>query len=117
MEKKCLIVLAFGVVICLLFGVGGCEIPSAKFERTVELSGPLSAGYSFKAKTHNGSITVEGRDENGCDVTAVTTGRATSVETAKDIAERTKVSLKTSGNKITVAKTQFLSLQANFFVS
>lgn len=102
MEKKCFAVLAFGVVICLLFGIGGCVIPSAKYERTVELSAPLSAGYSFKAKTHNGSITVDGRDEDGCDVTAVITGRATSVETAKDIADRTKVRLKTSGNKITV---------------
>ncbi len=86
MEKKCLVVLAFGVVICLLFGVVGCDIPTAKYERTVQLSAPLSAGYSFKAETHNGSITVEGRDEDGCDVTAVITGRASSVETAKDIA-------------------------------
>jgi hypothetical protein len=102
MEKKRLTVLAFGVVICLLFSVGGCDIPSAKFERTVELSAPLSAGYSFKAETHNGSITVEGRDEDGCDVTAVITGRASKVETAKDIADKTKVRLKNSGNKITV---------------
>ncbi|MBW8038726.1 MAG: hypothetical protein FVQ85_01860 [Planctomycetes bacterium] len=102
MEKNCLVVLTFGVVICLLLGVGGCEIPSAKYERTVQLSAPLSAGYSFKAETHNGSITVEGRDEDGCDVTAVITGRASSVETAKDIADRTKVRLKNSGNKITV---------------
>jgi DUF4097 and DUF4098 domain-containing protein YvlB len=102
MEKKCLVVLAFGVVICLLFGVSGCDIPSAKYERTVQLSAPLSAGYSFKAETHNGSITIEGRDEDGCDVTAVITGRASSVETAKDIADRTKVRLKNSGNKITV---------------
>ncbi|MGB2808572.1 MAG: DUF4097 family beta strand repeat-containing protein [Sedimentisphaerales bacterium] len=101
MEKKCL-VLAFGVVICLLLVVSGCDIPSAKFERTVQLSAPLSEDYSFKAETHNGSITVEGRDEDGCDVTAVITGRATSVETAKDIADRTKVRLKNSGNKITV---------------
>jgi hypothetical protein len=102
MEKKCLTVLAFGVVICMLFGINGCEIPSAKYERTVQLSAPLSAGYSFKAKTHNGSITVEGRNEDGCDVTAIITGRASSVETAKDIADKTKVRLKNSGNKITV---------------
>lgn len=102
MEKKCLAVLAFGIVICLLFGVGGCDIPTAKYEKTVQLSAPLSAGYSFKAKTHNGSITVEGREEEGCEVTAVITGRARSVETAKDIADRTKVRLKNSGNKITV---------------
>ncbi|MHC4084529.1 MAG: DUF4097 family beta strand repeat-containing protein [Planctomycetota bacterium] len=102
MEKKCLVMLAFGAVICLLFGVSGCDIPTAKYERTVQMSAPLSAGYSFKAETHNGSITVEGREEDGCDVTAVITGRASSVETAKDIADKTKVSLKNSGNKITV---------------
>ncbi|MDH4240517.1 MAG: DUF4097 family beta strand repeat-containing protein [Phycisphaerae bacterium] len=102
MEKKDLVVFVFGVVICLLLGAGGCDIPSAKYERTVQLSAPLSAGHSFKAETHNGSITVEGRDEEGCDVTAVITGRASSVETAKDIADRTKVRLKNSDNKITV---------------
>jgi DUF4097 and DUF4098 domain-containing protein YvlB len=102
MEKKCLVVSAFCVVIFLLFGAGGCEIPTAKFERTVELSAPLSAGHSFKAETHNGAITVDGREEEGCEVTAVITGRARDMETAKDIADRTKVSLKNSGNKITV---------------
>lgn len=102
MEKKCLVVSSFCVVIFLLFGAGGCEIPTAKFERTVQLSAPLSAGHSFKAETHNGAITVDGREEEGCEVTAVITGRAKDVETAKDIADRTKVSLKNSGNKITV---------------
>lgn len=102
MEKKCLVVSAFCVVICLLFGAGGCEIPTAKFERTVQLSAPLTAGYSFKAETQNGSITVEGREEEGCEVTAVITGRAPSMETAKDIADRTEVRLKNSDNKITV---------------
>ncbi len=102
MKKKFLVVSAFGIVIFLLFGAGGCEIPTAKFERTVELSAPLSAGHSFKAETHNGSITVEGRDEEGCEVTAVITGRAKDVETAKDIADRTEVRLKNSDNTITV---------------
>jgi DUF4097 and DUF4098 domain-containing protein YvlB len=102
MEKKFLVLSAFCVVIFLLFGAGGCEIPTAKFERTVRLSAPLSADHSFKAETHNGAITVEGRDEEGCEVTAVITGRAKDMETAKDIADRTKVRLKSSDNKITV---------------
>ncbi|NIP24300.1 MAG: DUF4097 family beta strand repeat protein [Phycisphaerae bacterium] len=106
MEKKFLLVSAFLVIIFLLFGSGGCEIPTAKFERTVQLSAPLSAGHSFKAETHNGAITVDGREEEGCEVTAVITGRAKSVETAKDIADRTKVELKNSGNKITVEITK-----------
>ena len=102
MEKKFLLASAFLVVIFLLFCAGGCEIPTAKFERTVKLSAPLSAGHSFKAETHNGAITVDGRKEEGCEVKAVITGRASSTETAKDIADRTKVELKNSDNKITV---------------
>jgi hypothetical protein len=102
MAKKFLVVSALCVVTFLLFGAAGCEIPTAKFERTVELSAALSAGHSFKAETHNGAITVDGREEDSCEVKAVITGRAKSVETAKDIADRTKVSLKKSGNKITV---------------
>jgi len=102
MEKNCLLVLTAGIVICLLFGVNGCEIPSAKYERTVRLSAPLAAGSSFKAQTHNGSITVNGQDTSGCDLTATITGRASTEETAKELAEKTKVRLNTSGDKLTV---------------
>ena len=59
MEKNCLIALTVGIAICLLFGVGGCEIPSAKYERTIWLSAPLAAGSSFKAQTHNGAVICE----------------------------------------------------------
>jgi len=118
MNKKNCVALTVSIAVCLLLGITGCEIPSAKYERTVQLSAPLSAGYSFKAETHNGSITVEGRDEEGCDVTAVITGRASSVETAKDIADRTKVRLKNSGNKITVEiKKPMLGLHESVSVS
>lgn len=102
MKKKNCLALIFSIAVCLLLGAVGCDIPSAKYERTLQLSAPLSAGHSFTAETHNGSITVEGRDEEGCDVTAVITGRASSLETAKDIADRTKVKLKNSDNKMTV---------------
>jgi DUF4097 and DUF4098 domain-containing protein YvlB len=102
MEKNCLIALTVGIAICLLFGVSGCEIPSAKYERSVRLSAPLAAGSSFAAETYNGSITVNGRDTTGCDLTATITGRASTEETAKELAEKTKVRLNTSDNKLIV---------------
>jgi len=102
MEKQCLVILTVSAVICLLLSVSGCEIPSAKYERTVQLSVPLSAGSSFAAKTHNGSITVNGSDAAGCSLTATITGRASTEETAKELADKTKVRLNTSGDKIKV---------------
>ena len=102
MEKNYWITLIVGVVICSLLGVNGCEFPSAKYEMTVDLSAPLAAGASFAAQTHNGSITIEGRDEAGCDLTATIMGRASTEEKAKELAEKTKVRLNGSGDKLTV---------------
>jgi hypothetical protein len=102
MEKKCLVLLTVSIVIYSLLGVTGCEIPSAKYEMTVHMSAPLAEGSSFAARTHNGAITVDGREETGCDLTAIITGRASSVERAKGLAEKTKVSLKTDGDKLNV---------------
>jgi hypothetical protein len=102
MKKNYWITLIVGVVICSLLCVTGCEIPSAKYEMTVQMSAPLSTGSSFAAQTHNGSITIEGKDEAGCDLTATITGRASTEEKAKELAEKTKVSLKTDGDKLTV---------------
>lgn len=102
MWKKNQVALIAGITVCLLLGISGCEIPSAKYEITVQMSAPLAAGSSFAARTHNGSITIDGREESGCDLTAIITGRAATVEKAKGLAEKTKVSLKTDGDKLTV---------------
>jgi hypothetical protein len=102
MEKKCLVLLTFSIVICSLLGVTGCEIPSAKYEMTVHMSAPLAAGSSFSARTHNGAITVDGREATGCDLTATIIGWASTEEKAKELAEKTKVSLKNDGDKLNV---------------
>ena len=102
MWKKNCVVLIVSIAVCSLLGVNGCEFPSAKYEMRVQMSAPLAAGSSFAAQTHNGSITIDGRDETGCDLTATITGRASTEEKAKELAEKTKVRLKNSGNKITV---------------
>ncbi len=102
MKNKNCAVLIVGITTCLLFGITGCEIPSAKYEMTVQMSAPLAAGSSFAGQTHNGSITVNGREETGCDLTATITGRASTEEKAKELAKKTKVSLTTDGDKLTV---------------
>ena len=102
MEKNFWITLIAGIVICSLLGFSGCEIPTSKYEITVNMSAPLAAGSSFAAKTHNGAITIAGREETGCDLTATIIGWASTDEKAKGLAEKTKVSLKTDGDKLTV---------------
>jgi len=102
MWKKNQLALIAGITICLLLGTTGCEIPTAKYEMTVHMSAPLAAGSSFSAQTHNGFITIAGREETGCDLTATITGRASTEEKAKELAEKTKVSLKADGDKLNV---------------
>jgi len=102
MWKKNQVALIAGITVCLLLGITGCEIPTAKYEITVHMSAPLAAGSSFSARTHNGAITIAGREETGCDLTAIITGWASTEEKAKELAEKTKVSLKNDGDKLNV---------------
>ena len=101
--------LSLGCLLCLLIVVGGCCIrfggcgwPQVKFERVVQLSAPTSAGGTFTAKTHNGSITITGSDVADCNVTAKITGRAMSTEGAKKIAEETTIKLEPFGDGLAV---------------
>ncbi len=91
-------------LLCLLVdGVGSCiNIARAKYERTVQLSAPLSPGSNFSAQTHNGSITIAGADIADCNLTATIVGRARTEEAAKKIAEQTTIKLIPSANKLTV---------------
>jgi hypothetical protein len=90
-------------LLCLLaVGVGSCiSIARAKYERTVQLSAPLSPGSNFTAQTHNGSITIAGADITDCNLTATIIGRARTEEGAKKIAEQTTIKLIPSANKLT----------------
>ena len=91
-------------LLCLLaVGVGSCiNIGRAKYERTVQLSAPLSPGSNFSAQTHNGSITIAGANIADCNLTATIVGRAMTEEGAKKIAEQTTIKLIPSSNKLTV---------------
>ncbi len=86
-------------VVCLY--AGGC-VPTAKYERIVNLSAPLPAGSLFEAKTHNGYINITGADVTECSVTATITARANTEENAKKLAEKVEVKLIPSGNGLAV---------------
>jgi DUF4097 and DUF4098 domain-containing protein YvlB len=88
----------------------------AKYQRTVQLSAPLSPGSSFAAQTHNGSITIAGTDVTDCNLTATITARATTEEDAKKLAERTKIKLEPFGDKLT-AKIEKPTFRMNKSVS
>ena len=95
-----------GSLLCLLVAAAGCCInigclPQEKYQRTVQLSAPLSPGSSFAAQTHNGSITITGADVTDCNLTATIIARATTEKNAKKLAERIKIKLEPFGGKLT----------------
>ncbi len=96
-------------LLCSLISVAGCYIqirgysyPRARYERTVQLSKPMSAGSLFAAKSNDGWITINGGEITDCNVTATIIARADSDEKARTIAEKTKVKLEQFGSKLTV---------------
>ncbi len=107
MENGLLKKVSLGSLLCLLivaagccFNIGSCAM-RAKYERTVQLSAPLSPGSSFAAQTHNGYITITGADVTDCNLTATIIGQAITEEDAKKIAEQTTVKLEPWGGKLT----------------
>jgi hypothetical protein len=91
----CLVILSAGCCI----NIGGC-LMQAKYERTMQLSAPLSPGSGFEAQTHNGSITVNGADTAECTMTATIVARAATDEEAQELAEQVNVTLVPSGNRL-----------------
>lgn len=107
MENGFLKKVSLGSLLCLLIVAAGCCINigscamRAKYERTVQLSAPLSPGSSFTAQTYNGSITITGADVTDCNLTATIIGRAVTEEDAKKVAEQTTIKLEPFGDKLT----------------
>lgn len=109
MKNGLLTKVSLGCLLCLLMllaggciNIGCCGWPQVKYERTVQLSAPLPPGSVFAAKTHNGSITINGADVTDCNVIATIKARARSEEDAQKLAEEVKVKLEPFGNKLTV---------------
>lgn len=96
---------SLGCLLCLVMLMNGCIYigswsMQAKYERTVQLSAPLSPGSAFEAQTHNGSITINGADVAECNMTATIVARAATDEEAQELAEKVKVTLVPSGNRL-----------------
>ena len=95
-------------ILCSLLFLASCCINignwsmKAKYERTVNLSAPMSAGSDFKAKTHNGHITINGMDITECTLVANIVARAATDEEAQNLAEETTVELESIGRGINV---------------
>ena len=96
---------SLGCLLCLVMLSTGCiyigsSSMQAKYERTVQLSAPLSPGSAFEAQTHNGSITINGADIVECNMTATIVARAETDEEAQELAEKVNVTLVPSGNRL-----------------
>lgn len=106
---------------CLLglVSIAGCCInigcwPQAKYERKVQLSAPLPPDSAFAARTHNGSIAINGADVADCNLTATIIARAATEEAARKLAEKIKIKLQASGNRLTakIEKPAFMTNQS-----
>lgn len=96
-------------LLCSLIAVTGCVMhisgyssPRARYERTVELSRPMSGVTLFSGGSNDGWITITGGDVTECSVTATIIAKADSDEKAIRIAEEAEVKLEKFGSKLTV---------------
>ncbi|MHC4204444.1 MAG: DUF4097 family beta strand repeat-containing protein [Planctomycetota bacterium] len=80
----------------------GCCFMQAKYERTEQLSAPLSPESVFQAQTHNGSITINGVDTAECSLIATIITRAATEEEAQELSDQVNVRLVPSGNRLSV---------------
>lgn len=106
MKNRHMIKVMLSSMLCLTILLAGCCINLGcvmlgKYERTVELSAPLSPGSTFVAKTHNGSITIHGADVAECSLTATIVTRAANDEEAEELSDQVEVTLVPSGNRLT----------------
>ena len=102
---------SLGCLLCLTMLLAGCVIDLGccsmqakyeRYERTVQLSAPLSPESVFEATTHNGSITINGTDVAECSLTATIVTRAATEEEAMELSDMVNVTLVPSGNRLTV---------------
>jgi len=105
MKNHHFVKVSLGCLLCLVMFSAGCiNIGScamqAKYQRTVQLSAPLSPGSTFEAQTHNGSITINGAESAECNMTATIVARAGTDEEALELAEQVNVTLVPSGSRL-----------------
>ena len=108
MKNHCFAKVSLSCLLCLTMLLAGCVINlgsctmRAKYERTVQLSAPLSPESVFEAQTHNGSITINGADTAECSLAATIVTRAATEEQAMELSDQVNVTLVPSGNRLTV---------------
>jgi hypothetical protein len=107
------------LLVCISTALAGCDIRlgelnvgKAEYKLTEQLSAPAKPGGKLEVATEVGSIDIAGSETDQCNVTAVITARAPSVEEAQELAEKVKISLETAGDKI-IVKTQKPSKKSN----
>ena len=107
------LIFTHSLCLCLLSVVGGCG-PTVMYERVVQLSAPMQQSASLAARTHNGSISINGADVVECNLTATITARAATEDQARKLAERTKIRLEPVGKglKASVKKPNLASNQS-----
>ncbi len=108
MKKKVSKQISIGILLCSVVFVAGCCVQIggcpilAQYQRLVQLSAPMEEGSLLEAKTHNGSITIEGADVTKCSLTATIVAGAATEKEAKELAEQTQVRLDRLGDKLVV---------------
>ncbi|MBN2316717.1 MAG: hypothetical protein JXM79_22510 [Sedimentisphaerales bacterium] len=74
----------------------------AKYERTVQLTSPMSPGSTFAAQTHNGSITIKGDEVTDCNLVATIITQAPTEKEARELSDQVKVTLVPSDQRLTL---------------
>jgi len=78
------------------------DVFKAKYERTVEVSAPITPGQTLDVHTNVGSIKVTGGDFTDCSVTAKILAKAATEEKAQKLAEETEIKLEPVGDKLKI---------------
>jgi hypothetical protein len=104
---RCFVKISIICVLIFFMVLAGCcinigSLCRAEFERTDQLSAPMSPGLSLFAETSFGSITVKGDDVAECRVVADVSVQAPTKAEAEQIAEKVKVLLLTEGNNLSL---------------
>jgi hypothetical protein len=107
MKNLRIVKISLGCFLSVLVLLTGCCINlgclmQARYERTVQLSAPLSPGSTFIAETHNGSITMTGGEVSECSLTATIVTRARTDEEAQELSDQVSLTLVPSGDRLTL---------------
>ncbi len=90
--------LRVGVIIAIFICCAGMgRWPKERYERTQEVSAPMTDIEQVSVDTSFGDIKIKGADTNDCNVSAKITAQAPTTDEAKSLAEQTKITLETQG--------------------